>query len=78
MATLRLADYVQRGISLFLFGTTLFAGFVTFQNVRLRLKARSVKLEQAKKEVLIEDGKIVNYLHNLFFLLINSIKKNNI
>ena len=82
MATLKLADYVQRGISLFLFGTTLFAGFVTFQNVRLRMKARSVKLEQAKKEVTYiliearEDSQLrAQFVHNLFFLIINSIQK---
>lgn len=51
MASLKFADYIQRSISLFLFGTTLFAGYMTFQNVRRRrLKARTARLEEAKKE----------------------------
>ena len=55
MAALKFADYLQRSISLFLFGTTLFAGFITAQNIRRRRQARALRLaadEQTTLEVL--------------------------
>jgi hypothetical protein len=55
MAALKFADYLQRSISLFLFGTTLFAGYMTAQNIRRRRQARALRLadEQNKVEVMI-------------------------
>ena len=52
MAALKFADYLQRSISLFLFGTTLFAGFMTVHNIRRRRQARALATdEQTKHEV---------------------------
>ena len=51
MAALKFADYLQRSISLFLFGTTLFAGYMTAQNIRRRRQARALATGQPKHEV---------------------------
>jgi hypothetical protein len=52
MAALKFADYLQRSISLFLFGTTLFAGYMTAHNIRRRRQARALATdEQTKHEV---------------------------
>ena len=49
MAALKLADYLQRSISLFLFGTTLFAGYMTAQNIRRRRQARAALADETNK-----------------------------
>ena len=52
MAVLKLGDYIQRSISIFLFGTTIFASYFTFQTIRHRLKAKKLKdTEETNKEV---------------------------
>lgn len=52
MAALKFADYLQRSISLFLFGTTLFAGYMTAQSIRRRRQARALATdEHGKHEV---------------------------
>lgn len=49
MAALKFADYLQRSISLFLFGTTLFAGYMTAQSIRRRRQARALAVDEPTK-----------------------------